>query len=628
MKKIFTLLCAAFLSLCALNAEVLFTESFAQKTETLATKDALDNEIASTGWTNISGSGQIYMNTTEDLIYNGYKSTTDNTGSAEYKATFGKKVATPLSKSINTGSIYAAAIFNFTDCSPKTSPGRDYLWAFSPDKSSISISTAGNHFGRLCAQKSTNTFQLGIAKNAESAAFISYTGELAYGTYLIVMEYEFITGEKNDIVRLYVNPVKGDKPAATIECKQHAENAGGTDVGSGTKDDPSQFASFMLYSTNTTKLACLIDELKVTTSWDDLWESGGASTDPAETIAVEKAVNFYEEDPYNFYIFTVFPNKEYKKEIEILAENLTEDITVSHKNSDISLSASTIDKEGGKLTITLNPSNISGNQVDTIVYSSGEATDTTFVAWGVNLQSYTDIASLKAAYASDNEFGMYLFSGEAVITRTYSGAAYIQDATAAIRLSNEWGYANDFANLVVGNKIGNFIGFAGEKDAAGIKDFIIGQDVLPISQNNIVEPQIITLAGLQANALDYLLEIVKIEDAELDQSNGTFQSASKVSFEQGNKSAYIQAINSSADYIGESIPAKADITGFSINKNGTVIVPRSKADIVSKDISTAIDNINASSLQGGERGRLFLHNGQIIILRDNKTFNLLGTEIK
>lgn len=625
MKKIFTLLCAGFLGLTTLQAEVLLTEHFAQTTETLATNEnAFAAEINSTGWTNINGSGQVYMNEA-DLIYNGYKSATDNTGSAEYKATFGKKVATPLSQNINTGSIYAAAIFNFTACSPTA--GRDYLWAFSPDKSSIS--TAGNHFGRLCAQKSTNTFQLGIAKNAESAAFISYTGELAYGKYLIVMEYEFIDGEKNDIVRLYVNPVKGDKPAATIECKQHAENAGGTDVGSGTKDDPSQFASFMLYSTNTTKLACLIDELKVTTSWDDLWESGGASTDPAETIAVEKAVNFYEEDLYNnFYISTVFPNKEYKKEIEILAENLTEDITVSHKNSDISLSASTIDKEGGKLTITLNPSNISGNQVDTIVYSSGEATDTTFVAWGVNLQSYKDIASLKAAYASDNESGMYLFSGEAVITRTYSGAAYIQDATAAIRLSNEWGQADAFAKLLVGDKIGNFIGYAGEKDAAGIKDFIIGHDVLPISQNNIVEPQIITLAGLQANALDYLLEIVKIEDAELNQSNGTFQSASKVSFEQGNNSAFIQAINSSADYIGESIPAKADITGFSINQNGTVIVPRSKADIVSKEISTAIDNINSSSLQGGERGRLFLHNGQIIILRDNKTFNLLGTEIK
>lgn len=130
MKKIFTLLCAGFLGLTTLQAEVLLTEPFDQTTKTLATNEnAFADEIASTGWTNINGSGQIYMNTTEDLIYNGYKSATDNTGSAEYTATFGKKVATPLSKSINTGSIYAAAIFNFKDCSPTA--GRDYLWAFS-----------------------------------------------------------------------------------------------------------------------------------------------------------------------------------------------------------------------------------------------------------------------------------------------------------------------------------------------------------------------------------------------------------------------------------------------------------------------------------------------------------------
>lgn len=620
MKKIFTLLCAAFLSLCALNAEVLFTESFAQETETLATNTDLPYSGELDGWTNVSGGGNLYVNKNTDLTYTGYKSTTDNTGSAEYKATFARSVASPLSKSVSSGSVYMAGIVKISSIK---SSGKDYLWALGVGTSGLNATTS-KHYARPYVLQSGSGFKFGIAKLDEisTAKYIDYTeDEYAFGTYLLVVEYTWKDGDNNDEIKLYVNPTKGDKPAAaTCEPKPtQAEK----------KADAASFGSVVLNSSNASQAACLIDELKVTTSWDDLWESGGASTDPAETIAVEKAVNFYEEDLYNnFYISTVFPNKEYKKEIEILAENLTEDITVSHKNSDISLSASTIDKEGGKLTITLNPSNISGNQVDTIVYSSGEATDTTFVAWGVNLQSYTDIASLKAAYASDNEFGMYLFSGEAVITRTYSGAAYIQDATAAIRLNNELGQADAFAKLLVGDKIGNFIGFAGEKDAAGIKDFIIGQDVLPISQNNIVEPQIITLAGLQANALDYLLEIVKIEDAELDQSNGTFLSASKVSFEQGSNSAFIQAINSSADYIGESIPAKADITGFSINQNGTVIVPRSKADIVSKEISTAIDNINASSLQGGERGRLFLHNGQIIILRDNKTFNLLGTEIK
>ena len=256
------------------NATVLLNEHFNQATETLATNEnVLATEIAATGWTNVSGGGQIYMSST-NLSYSGYKSTADETGgSAEYKATFGKKVATPIT-STNSGSLYVAAIMKFSSCSPASSPGRDYLWSFC--NATSSVSTGGNHFGRLCAQKSASTFQLGIAKQAESAAFIAYTDELTYNTpYLVVMEYKFVSGTKNDIVYLYLNPTKGVKPAATLECYQSYINPNTSqDVGSGTKDDPAQLASFLLYSTATTKLACLIDELKVVTDWADLWEAG------------------------------------------------------------------------------------------------------------------------------------------------------------------------------------------------------------------------------------------------------------------------------------------------------------------------------------------------------------------
>lgn len=43
--------------------------------------------------------------------------------------------------------------------------------------------------------------------------------------------------------------------------------------------------------------------------------------------------------------------------------------------------------------------------------------------------------------------------------------------------------------------------------------------------------------------------------------------------------------------------------------------------------TTAIGEINSSSLQGGDRGRLILHNGQIFILRGDKTYTLTGQEI-
>ena len=43
---------------------------------------------------------------------------------------------------------------------------------------------------------------------------------------------------------------------------------------------------------------------------------------------------------------------------------------------------------------------------------------------------------------------------------------------------------------------------------------------------------------------------------------------------------------------------------------------------------TAIDEIVSSSLQGGDRGRLILRDGQILILRGNKTYTLSGQEVK
>ena len=114
MKKIFTFLCAALMTLSAVQAEVLFTEHFAQTTETLATNtDALpySGEIAATGWTNImGGSGDIYMNTSSDLTYTGYKSKKDDTGSAEFKASYGRRVAAALSKEVNSGSVFMAGI--------------------------------------------------------------------------------------------------------------------------------------------------------------------------------------------------------------------------------------------------------------------------------------------------------------------------------------------------------------------------------------------------------------------------------------------------------------------------------------------------------------------------------------
>ena len=89
--------------------------------------------------------------------------------------------------------------------------------------------------------------------------------------YLVVVEYEFVEGNKNDKASLYVNPTKSTtKP--TLECLQDSTNAGGTQIGAIAKNDASKIASINLRQGTNTPRQVYVDEIKVATAWDDLFE--------------------------------------------------------------------------------------------------------------------------------------------------------------------------------------------------------------------------------------------------------------------------------------------------------------------------------------------------------------------
>ena len=574
MKKL-GILVMALMMIGAVQANVVLTEHFGQATETLATNDNIfAGEIASSGWTNINGSGQIYMGSA-DLTYADYKSTTDGTGSAEYKATFGKKVATPISP-ISSGSVYVAAIMNITAYGASSTPARDYEWALCTGTSSIS--TAGNHYARLCMQKTASGFQLGIAKQAESAAFLAYTDELSFGKYLVVMEYQFVSGDKNDIVYLYLNPTKGDKPAATLECRQSYINPNtGSDVGSGTKDDAAQFAAFMLYSSGTTKAAMQIDELKITTDWMDLWEDGGGSTDPSISVT-KTAIDFSN-------VYTGEPEAE---SFTIKGENLTEGVTISHTNSEIALSASSLTKDaaeaGASLTLTLTP-NIEGVGKDTVVLTSSGVTKKIPVVWYTwSVIDCANIAGLKSHLSATDDpedwIGLRL-TGEAIVTRdtiiNSKHELYIQDASGALYIDDS--YDIWVGKVRVGDKISNFRGSAASP-SFGVKHLLAETVPTVVSQGNEVIPQVVTLAQLQANAQDYLLEVVRVEGVVFAAAGGTFSGndGGNYAISQDTQNATVK-VEMGNGLSGKTIPALANVNGFSLNTSGSVIVPRNGKDV-------------------------------------------------
>lgn len=608
MKKIFTLVCAAVIAVSAMNAEVLLKESFANTKDSLTTVyNYFGDEIASSGWSGISGSGFIGLNST-DLTYADYKTATDGTGSAEFLYNKVRKAATPLSKSVNSGSIYVAAILNLENYSTTsaTASTRDYLWALVNGTSGVS--TAGNHFCRLQMQKiADNQFQFGIAKQAESAAFISYTETYEYGKFLLVTEYEFVSGDQNDIVRLYVNPAKGDKPAATIECKQSFINPNtSADVGSGTKPDAAQLKTILLNSSSTLKLAAHLDELKVVTDWSDLWEAGEAPQTP--TIIADQSFSFG----------NVNVNEAANQNLTIKGSNLKGAISIASNNAQLVVSAASVTKEaaeaeeGAAVSLTLTAT-AAGEGSAKITLSSEDAADKVInVTW--NAVAPMPSAENIAAIASLTEGEPSVLATQPIVVGSIDGIWVLQDATGAF-IYNEYG----MCELAIGDKLEKVViqRIAEEDYTRGFITAYAYDFPTKVSSGNAISPIETNIANMN-DLGPAIIKLTEVEFTDLDKNEfakGWFN------IKQGDNTARIQ-VPENCDIIGEAIPAKADVVGQLVYTTGGIAIS-SSANLTNRvpRSATAIENIQSTG-----KAVKVVRNGQLIILRDGKEYNVLGAE--
>lgn len=595
MKKIFTLLCAAVIAVSTMNAEVLLQESFGQTTETLSTSDnAFANEIAATGWTNINGSGQIYMSST-DLTYAGYKSNSDATGSAEYKATFGKKAASPFSKVVNSGSVYMAGIVKIKEVGGS---GKDYLWALGTATSSMS--SGANQYARPFIQSSGSGFKFGITKLDEVGSSVDYTEtEYTFGTYLVVVEYTFAEGDKNDVIKLYVNPTKGEKPTETLVPRATIASS---------KNDAAAFASALLYSSNSSKAACLIDELKVVTDWSDLWEAGEAPKTP--TIIADQSFSFG----------NVNVNEAANQNLTIKGSNLKGAISIASDNAQLVVSAASVTKdaaesaEGASVSLTLTAT-AAGEGSAKITLSSEDATNKVInVTWNaVAPVSKISIAEAKKL-APDTEVNL----NDVVITRIFQdGLAFtVQDATGALNLADYFGACTSWT---VGDKISGLQGAV-----LASEDYMEGFfTVFPMAGNVAasgvaIEPLAVTLADFTKYGPAY----IKVEGVSFPADKDKF-AAGGITISQDAASANMQ-IPAGCDIIGEDVPSKADVKGLVCHPYLTDnILIKKSADVYNR---VAKEPTGFENIQSGNKAVKVVRDGQLIILRDGKEYNVLGAE--
>ena len=598
MKKRTTLL-ALICSLClSANANLIFHETFDYSAGQLSAGRANDCNDSTKWWSVANWYADSQPNNPiqvaeGSLSYPGYVATATN-NKAQLDAVSGTTDVRRFVP-VTSGSVYAAAIINIENANSEHIFG-------------LCDGTSSNYTARLYAKSADNGFQLSIAKGAETKTSIPYTTTTySYNTdYLVVVEYVFKDGTKNDSVNLWVNPTKSTT-TPTLVCDTTLANA---------KNDMTKIAGVYLRQ-NKNGAKFTIDEIKVATAWDDLFESSTPTPEPTVTpeILVDNTITFSKG--------TIYTGTEYSANFYLYADNLTDSVKLTCNNADVTLSKTALSKEeaeaGIDITATLNTATAGAGEVTITVSSKGAEDVTVTSSWtAVQLNKVSTIAALKEGTAADAT-GLFLYTGEAIITYSepdnYYTKYYLEDASGAVRI-DDWYCSNTYN---VGDKVKDVYAIYGDgEDLNGQVPLTLASNVITVvSSDNEPTPQVVTLEQLQANAADYLLELVKVEGVSLDQTSTTFSTGNSTITQNGTAGAI--GLTSDNTLVGTAKPKKANIIGLSYNKSGYNIRIRTAADLTPiDDTTTDLENnvdlenyvINAINVNNANNLEIYTISGQ------------------
>lgn len=624
MKKLL-LLATALLTLNTVNADLLIHESFEKSSGDVCTATFDASTSNTTDWYIYSTGGSTTTQVVEGSL--SYADYAVEKGAKIQVANTDKKIVRQFTP-VTSGKVFCSAIINVDELTASTTWCGTHLLTFG--------STAGSGtpaFARLYIRSVKDGddlvgYQLAVSKNGETGTAsnpsIVFSETLNTKTnYLIVFEYEFVSGDANDIVRLYVNPTK--ETTTTTLMSQQEVIAGERNVGAGGKDDATSIN--LVYTrplsskySGYTPAKVYLDEIKVATAWEDLFANGGTIEEPA-TITV---------NPTSLGYLQGNVGETYTKTFAVKGTNLKDDITLSCNNADITFDKTTISKEDAisdvTVTATIAPTKAYDYDRATIIVASGDAQATiTITLYIIQINEVSTIAELNAFAATAigaDDYVYVKYTGEAVVTYKYMESGYklyLQDATAGVFVNDSY-WPTD---IVRGDKVSNFVVYADAYSAVGGMMYIgaFGANIDVLSHNNEVTPKVVTLAELQANPANYLCQLVKVEGVTFANTDA-FASGDVVN--QGETTATINLIEGN-DLIGTAKPAKADIIAISSTTTGKVLRVRGKQDVVAAP--TAIENIAADSeveiytVSGMRVAEL--QPGVNIIRQGNKTFKVV-----
>lgn len=337
MNKLFKLVRHLTMSLFAMatligttaNAERLLTENFEYE---------LGNLYSQGGWlkygTQAAGPVQVIDNA---LTYPDYQDKAVGKAVQLTQVASGEDLMRAVSETaITSGKVYLSALVKVNAVADD-----QYFLAFiQPSSAGIVDKKTPLENTRLIASKGSadGKFVFKISRN--SATLFESTEEFELGkTYLVVMSYEFKTGDKNDVVQLWVNPA-----VASTEPKPNAAINSATHTGA----DMKSFQAIELrQGSSATKVGpeVIVDAIRVGTAWTDLFDV--ASTEPSMTVTPTVV---YDGSAVAIGSSATFAT--YAVEYANLENPIDVYLTGANRNQ-FEVSAETIPAGSGKATITL-----------------------------------------------------------------------------------------------------------------------------------------------------------------------------------------------------------------------------------------------------------------------------------
>jgi hypothetical protein len=229
-------------------------------------------------------------------------------------------------------------------------------------------------------------------------------------------------------------------------------------------------------------------------------------------------------------------------------------------------------------TLYMGPVNISGNTttLKAKAYATGFNPSPVATAVYYIPVNVSNISTLRAGTLGS----AYKLTGQAVLTfqQAFRNQKYIQDATAAILIDDLPGVITSMYNVNDGitgitgvlNVFGNMMQFTPLADPGNAT-----------SSGNVITPQVITLAQLNTNFMDYQAELVKVMNVSFADAGGTFANGQVYTITDGSKAIFgFRTTFFDVDYIGQIIPNNANITVLPNSRiDGDFVTSRSLADI-------------------------------------------------